>query len=280
MAATLRELLLPERLTAVVDIGANPIDGDPPYKALLQGEGCTVVGFEPQPAALLRLLETKSASETYLPYAVGDGGEHVLHICTAPGMTSLLKPDPRALALFPMFAEWGTVVREEPIQTHRLDDIAEVEHLDFLKIDVQGSELSVFRGGAGKLQHAVAVQTEVSFVPIYENQPPYWMIDRELRSQGFIPHAFVAINRRMILPMSARDDPHQSLNQLLEADIVYVRDFVRTDGASDEQLKHLALIAHTCYTSFDLALYCIKQLVGRGSVAPGVMRQYLEVLRA
>src|SRR5262245_3112543 len=32
----LLKLLRPKRLTAVVDVGANPIDGDPPYKSLLQ----------------------------------------------------------------------------------------------------------------------------------------------------------------------------------------------------------------------------------------------------
>ena len=31
----LAQLLQVERLTEIVDIGANPIDGDPPYKILL-----------------------------------------------------------------------------------------------------------------------------------------------------------------------------------------------------------------------------------------------------
>ena len=31
----LTEILKPARATAIVDIGANPIDGEPPYKAML-----------------------------------------------------------------------------------------------------------------------------------------------------------------------------------------------------------------------------------------------------
>ena len=31
----LTEILKPTRATAIVDIGANPIDGEPPYKAML-----------------------------------------------------------------------------------------------------------------------------------------------------------------------------------------------------------------------------------------------------
>ena len=45
-------LLSPQRLTAVVDVGANPIDGETPYKSLLERRLCTVVGFEPQPTGL------------------------------------------------------------------------------------------------------------------------------------------------------------------------------------------------------------------------------------
>ena len=39
----------------VVDIGANPIDGDPPYRRLLDSGLCRVTGFEPQPQALADL---------------------------------------------------------------------------------------------------------------------------------------------------------------------------------------------------------------------------------
>jgi hypothetical protein len=63
----LLKLLGPKRLTAVVDIGANPIDGDPPYKSLLQNRGCRVTGFEPQADALATLNARKTELEIYLP---------------------------------------------------------------------------------------------------------------------------------------------------------------------------------------------------------------------
>lgn len=43
----------------VVDIGANPIDGSPPYAALLKAGNADVVGFEPNPEALAKLNEMK-----------------------------------------------------------------------------------------------------------------------------------------------------------------------------------------------------------------------------
>ena len=46
----------------------------------------------------------------------------------------------------------------------RNEPVIEIQHLDFLKIDIQGGELAVFRGGKAKLAQSVAIQTEVSFV--------------------------------------------------------------------------------------------------------------------
>jgi FkbM family methyltransferase len=277
-ADPLARLLRPERLTAVVDIGANPIDGEPPYTPLLTRGLCTIVGFEPQAAALDVLKRRQGLRETYLPDVVGDGSPQTLHVCELPGMTSLLKPDPRTLALFPLFSQFGRVVATEATATRRLDDVSEVAVLDFLKIDVQGSELAVFRSGRQKLSQAVAVHTEVSFVPLYENQPTFGDVDRELREQGFLPHALSELKRWVIEPMRVNNNPRHGLNQLLEADLVYVRDFRRPEAFSAEQLKHLALIAHHCYRSFDLALYCLLELERRGRVAPGINPRYLEIL--
>ncbi|MET0875618.1 MAG: FkbM family methyltransferase [Tardiphaga sp.] len=275
----LTALLQPARLTAIVDIGANPIDGDPPYKAMLQGRICRVTGFDPHPQALAQLNAAKSDLETYLPYAVGDGGGHTLNICRGLGFASLLQPDARTLTHFPNFSELGRVIDRITLATRRLDDIAEITAIDLLKIDIQGSELSVFRNGRARLAKAVAIQTEVSFVPLYEKQPVFGEVDLELRSLGFIPHMFAAINKKMIAPMLG-PDPGAAFNQLVEADVVYVRNFIAAEAMDDEQLKHLALIAHHCYGSFDLALNCIHHLAMRNAVTPDAKNRYVALLQA
>jgi FkbM family methyltransferase len=270
------DLLRPERLTAVVDVGANPIDDVPPYKSLLTRRLCTVVGFEPQAAALAKLNAMKSDLETYLPAAIGDGSAAVLKVCREPGMTSLLTPEPRVLACFPGFSDWGRVIEELSITTRTLDSIAEIAEMDFLKIDAQGAELAIFRGGRARLSRAVAIQTEVSFVPLYQNQPSFGDIDRELRDLGYIPHTLAAIHRRLLLPLQHPFNIHAAMNQLLEADIVYVRDFTRPELIDSQQFQHLALIAHHCYNSYDLALKCIHELIQRGEYPSQVGAAYAE----
>src|SRR4051812_38193209 len=136
---SLHQILIPGRLTAIVDVGANPIDGDPPYKAMLAAGLAEVVGFEPQADAFARLEKMRGPRERYLPYAVGDGTRANLNICELEGMTSLLVPEPRHLALFNLFPIWGQVKKQIPVDTKKLDDITEIAAMDFLKMDVQGS---------------------------------------------------------------------------------------------------------------------------------------------
>jgi FkbM family methyltransferase len=248
------DLLRPQRLTAIVDIGSSPIDGSPPYKHMLASGLCTVIGFEPQPEALAELDRRKGPHERYLPYVVGDGRERSLHICRQPGMTSLLSPDPERLRLFNEMPTFGTVSGKIPVATRRLDDISEVERIDYLKIDIQGGELDVFKSGRRKLARAVAIETEASFVTLYRKQPAFGLVDTFLRELGFIPHCIASVTRWPIAPTVIDGDPLKGVNQIIEADIVYVRDFTRIDNMDAEQWKHLAMIAHHCYSSIDLAV--------------------------
>lgn len=271
----LAELLGLQDRTRVVDIGASPIDGMPPYKGLLDAGLCQVTGFEPQPEQLARLNQLKGQQELYLPYVLGDGSMHSLQVCRSVGFTSLLEPDPASLALFEYYQPLGQVLAREQVQTRRLDDVEEIECIDFLKIDIQGSELSVFQNGRRKLAQTVFIQTEVSFVTLYKDQPAWGEVDLELRAQGFMPHCFANIKHWPIAPAVIDGDPAKPLNQLLEADVVYIRDVRDMRTLSDAQLRHMALIAHVCYGSKDLSLRCLMTLQERHAVASDAVTQYL-----
>ncbi|ANN71854.1 TDP-N-acetylfucosamine:lipid II N-acetylfucosaminyltransferase [Bordetella bronchialis] len=237
----------------VVDIGANPIDGDPPYKSLLQAGKIDLVGFEPQEAALRKLNKHKSAFETYLPHAVGSGDEVTLYLCHAPGMTSTLRPNFKVLNQFQGYPVWAKILREARVRTRRLDDIAEVGTIDWLKIDIQGGELAVFKNGESKLRDTLVIQTEVNFIQLYEDQPLFAEIDQWMRAHGFMLHTLLEERRRLYAPYVLRGQIHQGLNQLTTADAVYIRDINTLEALTPEQRSKMATILHTAYGSVDLA---------------------------
>ena len=141
----------------------------------------------------------------------------------ASGMSSLLKP--RAADLHSSI-------------TATLDSIADLPAIDFLKIDVQGAELTILQHGVAKLTSCVELQLEVPFVCLYDNQPGFGEIDVWLRSQGFLPHCFLDIKRWSIAPTIFNRNFRVPGNQLLEADIVYIKDPLAIDHFSDQQLKN------------------------------------------
>ena len=273
----LYKLLEMNYIPTVIDIGANPLDGgDPPYKSLLESGLCQLIGFEPQENALQALLSRKSDYESYYQYAIGDGNVKTLYICEASGMTSTLKPNKKNLNLFNEFSTLGSVKEQTKIKTTRLDEIKEIEKIDYLKFDVQGAELEIFESGKEHLKNTVVIQTEVSFISLYETQPSFGEIDLYLRSLGFIPHAMSEVKRWPLSPLVINGNSRHALNQVLEADIVYVRDFTDLDSMNPEQWKTLILIAHYCYSSYDLALRSIMNCEKKGYLPLGSAKKYLE----
>lgn len=275
-AQLLRDLVRVSRPSSIVDVGANRVDVRPPYQEMLDYGLCTVTGFEPQERPLAFLQEHKGPLERYLPHVVGDGSEQRLNITKAEGMTSLLTPDQNQLRLFHPFAEWGSVVEERDVQTHRLDDL-DIDDFDLLKIDVQGAELMVLQNGRERLREAVAIHTEVSFVPLYLGQPTFGDVDAELRSQGFVPHSMPDVKQWAIAPTVFDDNFYTPGNQLLNADIVYVRDLAHVERMTSDQLSHLALIAFHIYGSVDLAVFCIIELQQRGRAPEDAVEQLMQL---
>jgi FkbM family methyltransferase len=257
----------------IADIGAAFLGEAPPYQSLLDNGLGHVFAFEPDARQVDALRQRLGANGTVIAEAVGDGAEHTLHICNY-GWSSLLEPDPAALAFFNSFAALGRVESTLPVQTQRLDDIANLPQIDFLKMDVQGAELMVLQNGRQKLAACVAVQLETSFVTIYKGQPPFGAIDLEMRAQGFIPHRFVDIKRWSIAPAIIGGDPRVAGNQLLESDIVYVRDLIH-GTLDDDQLRKLAAIAHFSCRSPDLAARCLTLLEKRGVLEDSAVLSYL-----
>lgn len=255
----LHEILVLQERIKIVDIGANPIDGDPPYAPLLANGRAELLGFEPNADALLELQARKGPHETYLPNAVGDGGRHELRLCALSGMTSLLEPNQAVLSLFDGFPEWAAVVARQPVDTVRLDDLPQSEGMDYLKIDIQGGELMVFQNAPDRLSKALVIHTEVEFLPMYHGQPLFAEIDQFLRFRGFMIHRLEPIVTRDFAPVIFGNDPYSGHSQLFWADAIYIRDITRLSAFADNELLKLAIILHDCYRSFDAVFYLLRE---------------------
>lgn len=245
----------------ILDIGAACITETPIYRSLLNSGIAHLHAFEGDPRQIAKIITTYGNKVTVHPDFLFDGTEQTVYIAhEASGMTSLLKPNQRALKFFNGFEQFGSIQRTQKVRTERLDEVQKIGSIDFLKMDVQGAELTVLKHGLRALERCVAIQLEVSFIALYESQPTFGEVDVWLRSNGFTPHCFLDLKRWSIAPTVRNNNFREPFNQVLEADIVYVRDPLHLSVLDEEQLKTLALISHECLGSADLTVYLLLEL--------------------
>lgn len=263
----------------VLDVGANPMHFDTPYKALHDLGSVTVTGFDPQKDTLKQLQSDSPDQDRFLPYAIGDGAAHQLNIYQGSGLTSLLQIRRATLFFMLGLKRAARLVGTETFQTKRLDDVAEIADVDLLKIDIQGAEKMVFENGSDTLSKAVAVHSEVSFFPLYENQPSFGEVDVALRKHGFVPHSFYHTVSRFVRSSRMNEPDDLKPTQLLDGDIIYFRDLSRPDLLSDNQLHKLAVISNGVYAFFDYTLRCLDELEKRGAIKADHIPDYVATLK-
>jgi FkbM family methyltransferase len=258
----------------IVDIGAMTLgDGTESYANLIKSLPCEVIGFEPIPAECEKLNRNSKPGYTFLPHAVADGQRHTFYECNAPMTSSLFEPNTVLLTKFQNLEELTRVVKTYPVDTVRLDDVAEVSGCDFLKIDVQGAELLVIENARETLRTAGIVMTEFSFVPMYKGQALFSDIDIAMRAQGFLLHR-TALAGRAFKPMLLNNDINATISQQLWGDAVYVRDFMTFDTLSPATLLKTAAILHENFFSCDLAAVALE--AHDRQTGSALQRPYLE----
>lgn len=261
----------------VVDIGAMSLDGDPaPYAPLLRLDKAKVIGFEPDKAECEKLRGLHSKTHEFYPYFIGDGGAATYHETNYTMTGSLYPPNTKLLQLFQNLHEFMVLQKTHPVQTRRLDDIEGIGDVDYIKIDVQGAEVDVFRGAPKTLAKTILIQTEVEFVELYQGQPLFADVDRVLRGAGFQFHTFLGFAQRSFKPLLLDKDPKRGFRQILWSEAVYVRDFLDFQSVPEDKLLKLAFMLHDLYQSFDLCFYVLKEVDRRSGTAHA--ERYLERL--
>jgi FkbM family methyltransferase len=238
------------RKPRIVDVGAQTLGpGSHAYDALMRFCPTEVVGFDP----LQERLEERRAAEggenvTLLPYALGDGGAHTLHVNNADATSSLFPLDQDHNRPFPLLSQLETV-STIVLPTRRLDEVIPPDPVDFLKLDVQGGELMVLEHAKATLARTAVVHCEVEFGPIYAGQPLFSDVETFLRAHDFYLVDFPTLGKYAY----ENKRNFETADQLLWADAVFFR---RTEDRVVRAAQ--ALIAATVYRKPSLASHLLE----------------------
>ena len=243
----------------ILDVGAALYER-PPYQSLVDAGRARIIGFEPNPEECERLNREYGPPHRFFPCFVGDGRTAIFHETNLAPTGSLYEPNSPLLEKFQNLAEIVKPVAKHSVSTTRIDDIAEIGDVDLIKIDVQGSELTVLRNALRALSGTLLIQTEVEFVELYRDQPMFADVDIFLRSEGFQFHAFTGASGRAFKPMVANNDVNSGFRQTLWADARYVRDWMHLDELDQMKLQKYAILAHDFLEAHDLAHLVLSAL--------------------
>jgi FkbM family methyltransferase len=167
-----RNILGPKACVAF-DVGANV--GLTAITLADQFPSATIWSFEPFPKAFADLKKVSEKCSRIRPINIALGDEEktqTLFLTNYNPTNSLLPPAAQAsVYLEGCMESAGTL--SVPVRT--LDKFCaeqNIDHVDLLKMDVQGYELSVLRGAKSFLERGKIklVYTEANFVPLYEQQ--------------------------------------------------------------------------------------------------------------
>lgn len=166
---------------------------------------CKAFGFEPNPIAYQELEFQKNKktaspflSVTHFEQALGETeGLTQFLLAGNPSYNSFLEPDlenySRHMGQMKGYSNWENnlkTISKINVQVTTLDNLAIAErlpYLDMIKLDTQGSELTILKGAKNLFDnHCIGIIfTEVAFVKVYKNQCLFSDIDMFLRANHF-----------------------------------------------------------------------------------------------
>jgi len=245
----------------VLDIGAiEPLGQEACYEGLVRAGRARVTGFEPDPAGCAHLNQRYGAPHRFFPSFIGDGQPAKFYRTNVAFTGSLYPPNQPVLEAFEGLAEITTLVDVQDVATVRVDDIAAIEDVDFIHLDIQGGELKALVGAERAVAAAVLIQTEVEFVEMYQGQPLFGDIDAHLRQRGFWFVDFIGVGTGIMKPIKSISSSAgvRGISQKLWADAIYVKDPRKLDGVSDVKLRKLAVLLHDFYAAHDLVYFYLN----------------------
>lgn len=265
--------LIGDNEIVIVDVGAALMEDDPYFK-LTDHPNVRIISFEPNPKAFRVRSKVKSDRETIFPYFIGDGSSHSLYSTNHYVSSSLLEPN---VDVRKLFTDMDTHITEvTTVDTKRLDDLG-IDKVDLLKIDTQGAELMILQNGRKLVSSSTLLDIEVSFIPMYINQPLFAEIDLEVRGQGFMFHRFEGLFSRQFSPCIFNNDPfHEGSQHLYAYSAYFVRNLLQLDNIPDDKLINMAFLAAEAWDAKDLVVHLLHVLQTRRG--GDIVNQYLSAV--
>lgn len=189
----LRDMFRRYGIKRVIDIGANEGQFCEFIRHNVGFQGA-ITSFEPLPnlAAVLRVKAVADGNWEVHECALGSApGTLELNVTQHTVFSSALEPIEHEVTEGMNRVESKVTVRLSTLDIE-LEDVRDLDRT-FVKIDTQGFDLEVLRGAQRTLASVPALQTEVSFRPLYHGMPDYTQSIQAFGRLGFAVSDFFVV---------------------------------------------------------------------------------------
>ena len=200
LALHLRAVLAQAKVDCILDVGANVGQ----YRDFLRDKvryGGHIVSFEPVSRNVDRLRKRARFDGAWQieGYALGaTAGSLPINVMAADQFSSFLEPDSNRVG---DSGGLNVPCSVETVKVRTLDDVLPALRgrlgfaRPYLKLDTQGFDMEVLRGGRDSLPMMRALQTEASVIAIYKGMPNYLEMIEYLDERGFDVSGFYTVGR-------------------------------------------------------------------------------------
>lgn len=154
------------------------------------------IGVEPdqRSASLLKNIHNCKNYKIINSVIWSDKQEITFNLCKRPLASSVFKPNRDLVDRFPD-SDRFEIINKKSFKSSTLDDELGNIKVDFVKLDIQGGELSALKGMENHLSSCLGLEIEVEFSPIYEKQPLFGELCNFLNKAGFEFIDFTSLHR-------------------------------------------------------------------------------------
>ena len=244
----------------IIEVGAHPYGSKEElfYRLLDFFPNSKINAFEIDKNECQKLNESSKNGVQFFPYALGYKEEiRKFYETNHPMCSSLYEPNIELLKLYNNLevAYLKNILEIKTISIDKFMETEKIKTVDFIKIDIQGAELDVFKGANKCLENILSIVSEVEFIQIYKNQPLFGDVCSFLNRKDIMFHKFLGLAGRSLKPIIINNEKNYPI-QHIWSDAVFIKNIFKIPYLDNSQLLKLSVFSYL-YGSPDLTVFCL-----------------------